>query len=155
MSTNSVFPLESSSLPRSPHQLFLVDDHPVVRMGLRRLFDQTGFLSVVGEAASGEEALPQILEQSPDLAIVDISLDGTDGMGGIQLTHHLTVQCPDVPVLVVSMHRDDHYVRKVLDAGGAGYVLKENVGTVLVEAIETIFSGQPYLSSEIRERVEV
>lgn len=123
-------------------------------MGLRRLFEQTGSLTVVGEAESGQEALPQILEDQPDLALVDISLDGVNGMGGIELTQHLAVQCPDVPVLILSMHEEAYYVDKVLKAGAGGYVLKNNMGDVLVEAVETIRNGECYLSDEMEDRLE-
>lgn len=104
---------------------------------------------MIGEAESGKQALPQILEKKPDLALVDVSLDGTDGMGGIELTQHLAVQCPEVPVLVVSMHEDVYYAEKVLEAGAGGYVLKNNMGDVLVEAVETILDGERYLSDEM------
>lgn len=118
-------------------------------MGLRRLFEHTGSLTVIGEAESGKSALPQILENKPDLALVDISLNGLEGMGGIELTQHLTVQCPEVPVLIVSMHDEVYYVKKVLEAGAGGYVLKNNMGEVLVEAVETLLRGQRYLSDEM------
>ncbi len=123
-------------------------------MGLRRLFEQTGSLTVIGEAESGQQALPQILEEKPDLALVDISLDGLNGMGGVELTQHLAVQCPDVPVLIVSMHEEVYYVDKVLKAGAGGYVLKNNMGEVLVEAVETLLNGERYLSDEMEDLLD-
>lgn len=126
-----------------PSQVFVVDDHPVVRMGLRHLFDQVDHLSIVGEAASGEEALDQISGVDPDLVIVDISLDG---MGGIELTRHLDTNLPGVPVLIISMHDDAYYVREAFNAGAQGYVLKDKVNKVLVEAVESILDGERFLS---------
>lgn len=143
----------SSPGTNSPHRVFLVDDHTVVRMGLRRLFEETGSLSVIGEADSGKDALPQLLELSPDLALIDISLNGVEGMGGIELTRHMAVQCPNVPVLILSMHEDPYYVKKALEAGAGGYVLKNQIGESLVEAVETVLAGQRYLG-EGMEAVE-
>lgn len=132
----------------TPAEVFLVDDHPVVRMGLRHLFDQFDHLSIVGEAESGEEALPNITEASPDLAIVDISLDGMDG---IELTRRLKKEHPEVRVLIVSMHDDAYYVEQALEAGAGGYVLKDKVNSVLLEAVETILDGGRYLGTENKQ----
>lgn len=129
----------------SPAQVFLVDDHPVVRMGLRHLFDQFDHYSVVGEAESGEEALSQISDTNPDLAIVDISLDG---MNGIELTRHLETEDSDLRVLIVSMHDDAYYIEQALEAGANGYVLKDKVNSVLLDAVETVLDGGRYLGVE-------
>lgn len=126
-----------------PARVFVVDDHPVVRMGLRHLFEQVDHLSIVGEAASGEEALDQISSIDPDLAIVDISLDG---MGGVELTRHLATTFPGVSVLIISMHDDAYYVREAFSAGAQGYVLKDKVNKVLVEAVESVLGGERFLS---------
>ncbi len=129
----------------TPAEVFLVDDHPVVRMGLRHLFDQFEHLSIVGEAESGEDALPRIIDDSPDLAIVDISLDGMDG---IELTRRLETECPEVRVLIVSMHDDAYYIEQALEAGARGYVLKDRVNKVLLEAVETVLGGGRYFGTE-------
>lgn len=129
----------------TPAEVFLVDDHPVVRMGLRHLFDQFEHLAIVGEAESGEDALPRIIDDSPDLAIVDISLDGMDG---IELTRRLETECPEVRILIVSMHDDTYYVEQALEAGASGYVLKDRVNKVLLEAVETVLDGGRYFGTE-------
>lgn len=128
-----------------PAEVFLVDDHPVVRMGLRHLLEQFDHLTIVGEAESGEEALPQITDDSPDLAIVDISLNG---MNGIELTRQLKAECADVRVLMVSMHDDSYYVEQALEAGASGYVLKDRVNKVLLEAVDTVLDGGHYFDAE-------
>lgn len=134
----------------TPAAVFLVDDHPVVRMGLRHLFDQFDHLSVVGEAERGEEALSKISEVEPDLAIVDISLDGMDG---IELTRQLVTDQSQVRVLIVSMHDDAYYVEQALDAGARGYVLKDKVNRVLLEAVETVLDGGRYLGTGHEQNV--
>lgn len=134
----------------APAEIFLVDDHPVVRMGLRHLFEQFNHLSIAGEAESGEKALPQLLDLTPDLAIVDISLDGMDG---IELTRRLTAERPEVRVLIVSMHDDIYYVEQALEAGASGYVLKDKVNKVLLEAVESILEGGRYFGADDEERV--
>lgn len=134
----------------TPAAVFLVDDHPVVRMGLRHLFDQFDHLSVVGEAESGEEALSKISEVEPELAIVDISLDGMDG---IELTRQLVTDQSQVRVLIVSMHDDAYYVEQALDAGARGYVLKDKVNRVLMEAVETVLDGGRYLGTGHEQNV--
>lgn len=132
----------------TPARVFLVDDHPVVRMGLRHLFEQFDHLSIVGEAETGEEALSKILNVEPDLAIVDISLDG---MNGIELTRRLGEERPQVRVLIVSMHNDAYYIEQAMEAGARGYVLKDKVNSVLLEAVETILDGERYLGTDDEE----
>lgn len=134
----------------SPYQVFLVDDHPVVRQGLRHLFEQIDLLSVVGEAATSQEALAEISRVAPDLALIDISLNGTDG---IELTRRLAEESEEVHVLVISMHEDPYYVKKALDAGADGYVLKDKVNEVLLEAAETILKGEQYLCPDAQKSI--
>ncbi len=127
-------------------RVFLVDDHRIVRLGFRRLLEESGTLLVAGEAASGEEALEKIPQVRPDLAIVDISMKGMDG---IELTRALKRQYPDVRVLVVSMHDESFYVDRALQAGADGYVLKDNVDELMFEAADEVLAGRRYLCRDI------
>lgn len=121
--------------------VFLVDDHPIVRKGLRRLLRHEPHLTVVGEASNGEEALDQILEASPDVAIVDISMEG---MNGLELTRQLKNARPSLPVLVVSMHKDSLHINQAREAGANGYISKSQAEERITEAIEEVLSGLPF-----------
>lgn len=130
--------------------MFLVDDHPIIRMGFRRLIEQLESFSVAGEAGSGEEALDRIPETRTDLVLVDISMPGMDG---IALTGHLKRMDPDIGVIVVSMHDETHYVEKALQVGADGYILKDNVNDLLEEAAREVLAGRIYLCSEVQDRL--
>lgn len=139
---------------KAPRQVFLVDDHPIVREGLRLLFSKTGRfekvgpVSIVGEAENGKEALPQILELGPNLVVTDVRL-GEGGMGGIELTRQVKEQCPTARVLIFSAYNDPYYVREALKAGADGYVLKGNGGRNLGEATRTVLKAKRYLDSDL------
>lgn len=130
--------------------VFVVDDHPVIRLGYISLIDQEPDLEVCGEADTAFEALDKIPEASPDLAIVDISLAG---MNGIELTKQLQVLHPDLPVLIVSMHDEVLYGDRALRAGARGYIMKREVRTKIVEAIRRLLSGGTYLSDQMSTRL--
>jgi DNA-binding NarL/FixJ family response regulator len=138
----------------APHQLnpnpktrvFLVDDIPVVRRGLRLLFDVKPGLEVCGEAAGEHEALEGILASRPDLAVVDLSLEEGDGLALIKQLHQF---CPALKILVFSMHQQTHFVAAAFAAGAHGYVTKEEGTERVLEAIHTIMKGQCYLSTQM------
>ena len=130
--------------------IFVVDDHPVVRWGYISLINLEPDLEVCGEADTAFEALDKIPETNPDLAIVDISLEG---MNGIELTKQLQVLHPDLPVLIVSMHDEVLYGDRALRAGARGYIMKREVRTKIVEAIRRLLSGGTYLSNQMSTRL--
>lgn len=130
--------------------VFVVDDHPVIRWGYISLINQEPDLEVCGEADTAFEALDKIPEASPDLAIVDISLAG---MNGIELTKQLQVLHPDLPVLIVSMHDEVLYGDRALRAGARGYIMKREVRTKIVEAIRRLLNGGTYLSDQMSTRL--
>ncbi len=130
--------------------IFVVDDHPVVRWGYISLINLEPDLEVCGEADTAFEALEKIPAISPDLAIVDISLEG---MNGIELTKQLQVLHPDLPVLIVSMHDEVLYGDRALRAGARGYIMKREVRTKIVEAIRRLLSGGSYLSDQMSTRL--
>lgn len=119
-------------------KLMLVDDHPLVRDGLKARLDASPHLRVVGEAGSGEEALAQAEKLRPDLALVDISMKG---MNGIECTLHLRRRLPQMKVMVLSMYDKAEYVASALRAGASGYVLKDTPVADIIAAIDTIVAG--------------
>jgi DNA-binding NarL/FixJ family response regulator len=131
-------------------KIFVVDDHSVMRWGYIALINQEQDLHVCGEAGTALEALELIPEADPDLAIVDISLEG---MNGIELTKHLQTQYPDLPVLIVSMHDESLYGERALRAGARGYIMKKEARTKIVEAIRRILGGSFYLSEEMSTKI--
>jgi len=131
-------------------QVFLVDDHPVVRQGLRDLLEGEPDLVVCGEAADAEETLETLAQAEPDILLLDLSLDGR---GGLDLIQQLRARDSEVPILVVSMHDESLYAERVLSAGAQGYVGKHEDRETLLAAIRRVLSGRPYLSQEMSDRL--
>jgi len=126
--------------------VFIVDDHPLLREGLRRTIDQQSDLAVCGEAGNGQEALAAVEKLHPDLVLVDISLPGRDG---IELTKELRARCPTLPVLVLSMHDESVYAERALRAGARGYVMKCEPMETHLDAIRKMLAGELAFSSHI------
>lgn len=133
-------------------RVFLVDDHPILRRGLKGLIQRNSNLTVVGEAGSAEEALEKLEETTPHLAIVDISLEGMDGL---ELTRRIRDEHPDVEVLILSMHDDARYIEKAIEAGASGYVLKDNVNDIIENATRKVLAGEQFLSHEIQDKLQM
>ncbi len=139
-------------------KVYLVEDHPLFRQGLRQTVESQPSFKVVGEAADGESALNEIRSLHPDIAIVDIELPRLDGL---ELARALRSLQPPVQVLVLTMHKAEAMVNAALDCGAAGYVLKENAMAEVISALNTIAAGQVYLCPAVsaivlrrRERAE-
>lgn len=130
--------------------LVLVDDHPLMRQGLVRTIENEVDLHVVGQMDNAEEALEEIEDLDPDLAIVDISLPG---MSGMELIKHLRSRTPDIQLLVVSRHDETLYAERCIRAGAKGYVMKQEAGDVIVKAIRKVLNGRIFVSEEINERL--
>jgi two-component system response regulator NreC len=120
----------------------LVDDHEIVRTGLRMMLESEPDMQIVAEAESGEEALERAGECRPDVVIMDVSLPG---MSGVATTRALRDRYPDVSVLALTIHEGERYFFQMLDAGAAGYVPKRAAPTDLVSAIHTVHQGHVYL----------
>ena len=129
-----------------PIRMFLVDDHAVVRAGIRVLLDARDRFEVVGEAETGEEALERAPELDPDIVILDLSLPG---MNGIDTARALKEQLPTTRFVALSMHEDPEYVRGFLEAGGSGYVPKSSLETQLVDAILAVSRGEYYAPARL------
>lgn len=130
--------------------VFLVDDHMVLREGLKTLIATQSDITVIGEAGNGEAAMPQIAECRPDVVIMDISMPGGNG---IQATERLKQTYPDVKVLVLSVHDDTSYLRQMLTIGASGYILKHTAADALIQAIRTVAAGGLYLDPMLAEHM--
>lgn len=131
-------------------RLFLVDDHPLVRDGLRARLGPLPGLEIVGEAGGAAEALAGIADARPDLVLADV---GLKGMSGIELASLLHDRQPDVRVLMLSMYDNPEYVQQALQAGARGYVLKDAPAAEIVAAIEAVAAGGTFLSSAVSQRL--
>jgi DNA-binding NarL/FixJ family response regulator len=131
-------------------QIFIVDDHPMMRDGLRQLIANEPDLDVCGEADDAPQALEQIKALKPNLAIVDITLRTTSGL---ELIKDLHVHEPALPVLVISMHDESLYAERVLRAGGCGYIMKQEGGKKIVEAIRRVLEGRTYVSEKMAANI--
>jgi len=123
-------------------RVLVVDDHAVVRTGLRKVLDAEKDIETVGEAANAERAVFEALEHKPDVVLMDVVMPGKSGIEGMPA---LLQALPDVRVLILSMQDDPHYVREAFEAGASGYVLKEAADTDVVEAVRAVASGARYV----------
>jgi DNA-binding NarL/FixJ family response regulator len=131
-----------------PITLLLVDDHPVVREGYRRLLEESGKVRVVGQAAAVAEAYQLFRQLAPDVVVMDLALPGVSGIEGIR---RMAAHEGGARVLVFSMHEDAIFARRALEAGAAGYLTKASAPRVLVEAVEAVASGKRYISHEMAQ----
>lgn len=133
-----------------PLRVLLVDDHTVVREGLKRLFDPLAEQFAVTEAGTGFQALECLRRQPFDLAIVDLSMPG---MSGLELTRRIKIEFPALAVLVLTMHSEDQYAIRALQAGASGFVTKDTAATDLLAAVRKVAGGGVFLSPDLAERV--
>ncbi|MNF41657.1 Transcriptional regulatory protein DegU [compost metagenome] len=141
--------MSNLSEDRQPIRVALVDDHELVRDGLRALLTAMPQLEVVGEASSGAEALILVGQVRPDLLLVDI---GMKDMTGLQLTEILCRQYPGMQILILSMYDHAEYVTSSIRAGARGYVLKDAASREIVAAIDAIAAGGTYYSADLLEK---
>jgi len=126
-------------------RVLLADDHSIVRAGLRRIVEESGDIQVIAEAADGREAIQKVHKTSPDVAIIDISMPGLDGL---EVISQLKLYYPDLPLLILTMHEEGQYVVRAIEAGAMGYITKQSAPEQLVTAIRKVFSGHRYLTDE-------
>jgi DNA-binding NarL/FixJ family response regulator len=131
-------------------RVVLVDDHAVVRAGLRLLLESEDDIEVVGEAGDAREAVFEVRAQQPDVALTDVVMPG---QSGIEITPTLLKESPGTKVLVLSMQDDPNYVREAFSAGASGYVLKEAADTELVAAVREVAAGGSYVNPELGARL--
>jgi DNA-binding NarL/FixJ family response regulator len=130
--------------------VLLAEDHAIVREGLRSLLELGGDVEVVGEAATGRQAVDLARKLRPAVVVMDIAMPV---LNGFEATRQILHAVPETKVLVLSAHSDDEYVAHMAAVGASGYVVKQNSGQVLVHAVKEIASGRPYFSPSISKRV--
>ncbi|MFO1441841.1 response regulator transcription factor [Bacillus sp. Bva_UNVM-123] len=139
--------------------LFIVDDHPVFRAGLKTILMSESDFTIIGEAQTGEEAIQKLKTISPDIVVMDISMPGKDG---IETTKEIRKENQTIKILLLTMHSDEAYLREGLKVGAQGYVLKRAVDTELITAIRMVLNNEhyiyptlvPYLYKAIEEEIE-
>ena len=133
-----------------PLRILVADDHELVRRGIRGLLRARRGWTVVGEAMNGREAVEKANRLKPDVAILDISMPDLDGL---QATRRIREAVPTTEVVVLTMHESDQMVRRVLDAGARGYVLKSDLATHLVKAVKDVCAGKMFLTPRVSDIV--
>ena len=123
-------------------RVLVVDDHPIVRTGLRALLEYQADMQIVGEASNGLEAVECAMSLEPDVILMDITMEGNNGL---QATHTIKTCLPQTKILVLTVHDNEDYVRKALEAGASGYVLKQAAEAELAVAIRAVYEGGVFL----------
>ncbi|MCI0396555.1 MAG: response regulator transcription factor [Chloroflexi bacterium] len=131
-------------------RVLLVDDHAVVRDGLRALLELEEDISVVGTAADGREALTLVQQECPDVVVMDITMGG---LNGIEATMQVSALCPHTNVVILSVHASSEYIFRALKAGARAYLLKESAGREVVEAVRTVYNGRRYLNEKVTNQL--
>ncbi|MBN2705260.1 MAG: response regulator transcription factor [Deltaproteobacteria bacterium] len=129
-------------------RVLLADDHAIVRAGLARIVEESGDISVTVEAGDGREALRLALDNPPDVAVIDISMPGLDGL---EVASRLLASRPGLPVIILTMHEEQQYVIRAVEIGVMGFVSKRSAPEQLVAAIRQVHGGNRYLSQEAIE----
>jgi two-component system response regulator NreC len=131
-------------------RLLLVDDHTIVREGVRSLLEDEPDMVVVGEAADGRSAVRTVMDTDVDVVLMDIAMPG---LNGLEATRQIRRERPNVRVLILTMHDDEEYIRQVLAAGALGYVLKSAAASELKSAVRAVYRGEPVLSPAVTRLV--
>ena len=130
--------------------IVLVDDHAVVRAGVRRLLEQEALFDVIGEAENGEKAYQLFGELKPDVMVMDLSMPG---MGGLEAIRRILMRHERARILVLTMHEDLSFANQALKLGAKGYLIKNTLGDDLVKSIQTVSRGEVFLSDEIAKKM--
>jgi len=131
-------------------RILIADDHAILRAGLKHILAESGDIVVAGEAANGNDALAQVRGGRWDVLVLDMSMPGKSG---IELIKQIKGEFPRLPILILSMHREDIYAVRALKAGAAGYLCKDNAETQLQQAIRKVAGGGLYISPAVAERL--
>lgn len=131
-------------------RILIVDDHTMMREGLKRILDDVAEMEVAGEAANGNDALRLMREEPWDLVLMDIALPGKNGLDVLK---QIKTEKRDLPILILSMYPEDQYAVRVLKAGASGYLTKESAPDLLVKAIRVVAQGGSYISPRTAEKM--
>ncbi|MBN2025705.1 MAG: response regulator transcription factor [Actinobacteria bacterium] len=129
-------------------EVFVLDDHPVVRQGIRKILDGEADISLAGEAATFQELLGLLDDKAPDVLVLDITLPGSSGLDVLK---ELKAQYPDIKVLILTIHKEEHFALRTLKAGADGFLNKMSVSDELVQALRKIAGGGKYVSTRVAE----
>jgi DNA-binding NarL/FixJ family response regulator len=131
-------------------KVFVADDHPVVREGLKKIFAKTKHIIVEGEARTGQEVLNKLEKKDYDLVLLDITMPGTSWL---DILKSLKKTKPHIPVVILSMHKEEEYIFRALKAGASGYLNKESIMTELVKAVEKVHQGGKFISESLTDKL--
>lgn len=131
-------------------EALIVDDHDVVREGIRAILEESGRVDIKNEASSAEQAMELVRDNTYDLILLDLVLPG---MSGLEILQDIKREQPDVPVLVVSMYPEEEFAVRVLKSGASGYLHKRRVSEKLMEAIDTVMSGKYYVAKHLTDQL--
>ena len=131
-------------------KIIIVDDHAVVRSGIKHILQERPDIKVVAEASSGSEAMKHLRENSADIVLLDISMPDKSG---IEVLKNIRSQHPDVSVLILTMHPEEQYAIRALKGGAAGYITKDSAPSELIRAVLKISSGKRYISASLAEKL--
>ncbi len=131
-------------------KVLIVDDHALVRLGIKKLLEDVSGVKVIGEASSGEDALKIAREQKPDVVLLDVKMPG---IGGLEATRRLLRIAPQIKIIAVTAYHEDPFPSRILQAGAAGYLTKECGLDEMVKAIKTVYTGHRYISPEVAQQL--
>ena len=148
---SSAKPIADPPVNRKPKtKVLLVDDHPILRAGLGRLINQEADMMICGEAEDGPTAFDLVGTLNTDIAVIDISLQGSNG---IELVKNLKARYPELPTMVLSMHDESLYAERALRAGSLGYIMKEEAIEQVLVAIRKVLQGEIFLSEKMKSKM--
>jgi two-component system invasion response regulator UvrY len=130
--------------------ILLVDDHDLVRMGIRRILEDTAGLRVVGEAKDGKQAIPLIRELNPDVVLMDLKMPESDGL---EATPKMLRVQPNLKIVILTAFDDDPFPSRLMQAGAMGYITKEGGAAEMIQAIRTVYIGQRYMSPKVAQQL--
>ena len=150
MDDDALLPQNSTAITRAMKKILIVDDHEVVRDGVKKILDEQAGAITFGEASTAPEALKLVRDEDWDVAVLDLSLGGRSGL---ELLKELRQLRPHLPVLILSMHSEEQYARRAFKAGAAGYITKDSPRAELVKAVNKVMSGGRYVSAALAEKL--
>lgn len=132
-------------------RIVLVDDHDLLRAGVRAILEKDTLFQVVGETGDGQDAIRMVSQLHPDIVLMDVNLPG--GLGGLDATETIVKDHPDVKVIVLTQYENREYIRRALRIGARGYLLKRSVAEELKEAIRSVYAGKRYLHPSVADEL--
>jgi len=129
-------------------KILIADDHAMIRAGIRALLGEEKEITIVGEAATGKEAIEKYKDLQPDLLILDISMPD---MNGMEVTQQILKEDPQAKIIILSMYDDEEYISRCIEYGVMGYVIKSETGTELAQAVKNVLVGQTYFSDQVQK----